>query len=622
MRDEVKKVLKAIRPSRLVPIFRFFAPQLKPHSRTLAAALALSFLSVCFLVAQPWPLKLVFDYILYHKRKHAELLPFYDWLSQDKAEGMLVICALVLLIAIGRAVTEYFQVLLATHVGQKIVLDLRARLFDHLQTLSIGFHTRARSGDLLMRLTGDINLLRELFVGITITLLSNLMIIVLVVTMMFLLDVQLTLLALSVLPVLAFISLSFGMRIREAVHRQRRKESEVAVAAHEALIGIRAIQAFNRERASRKLFEKQNRTSFREGMRAARLEVIAAQWTEVVLAVGTVLVLWFGVQAARGSSPRGTPGDLIVFFFYLRTIYRPVREFSKLAARAAKAGASAERVMEILRQQPEITDLPEAVPAPRLQGHIVFEHVKFGYTKHDEILKGIDLEIRPGEKIALVGLSGGGKTTLTSLLPRFHDPARGRVLIDGRDVREFTLKSLRRQISVVMQESLLFGATVHENLAFGRPDATREQVERAARRAHAHEFIMNLPKGYDTVLAERGLSLSEGQKQRLSLARAFLKRAPILVLDEPTSNVDVQSEKAIIRSIQHLISDTTTILITHNIKMIHFVDRIVVLDQGRIAECGTHHELLAAGGIYAHMVGIQTAMATASGAALDGGREP
>lgn len=610
--NEFRGMFNALRPRRLLPIFQFYWPFLRPHRKALAGAMALTVVSVCLVVAQPWPLKLVFDYILHYKRKHAATLPFYDLFSEDKRSGMMIICGLVLLIAVARAVAQYFQVLLTTYIGQRIVQDLRARLFDHMQKLSIGFHTKARSGDLLMRLTGDINLLRELLVGLMITFFSNVMMLLMIVSVMFYLDVKLTLIALSIIPALAFVTVYFSTRVRDATRRQRRKESDVSVTAHEALIGMRVIQAYSRESVSRKMFEKHNRQSFRQGMRAARLEVVAAQWVEILLAIGTVLVLWFGVERARGDQPTGTPGDLIVYFFYLRAIYRPIRDFTKLGTRAAKAGASAERVMEILRTEPDIQDAPDAAPAPEFAGHIVFENVSFAYDRKHPILKNVSFEIKPGETVALIGASGAGKSTLCALLLRFYEPTSGRVLIDGVDIRRFTLRSLRRQIALVLQESLLFGASVYENLTFGKPEADIELVKRAARRAQAHKFISKMPDGYDTVIAERGLSLSEGQKQRLALGRAFLKRARVLILDEPTSNVDVRSERAILSAIQKLIEGTTTILITHNIKMIHFADRILVLEEGQLVENGTHHELIMKGGHYARMIGMQTELGTAS----------
>ena len=524
------QMLRALSPKRLGPIVRFFHPYIRPHAKLMLVAVGVSIVTVVFMVAQPWPLKLVFDYILHYKKQHAQLLPYFDLFSENKTEGMVIICALVLFFSLGRAVTEYYQTLLTNYVGQKVVVDLRAKLFEHLHKLSIGFHTQSRSGDILMRLTGDINLLRELFVGLLITFLSNTLVMVLMIGVMLYLDVRLTLLSLSVVPVLALVVFGFGLRIRQATHRQRRKESEVSVAAHEALIGMRVIQAFNRERSAQKVFERQNRGTFRQGMRAARLEAMSSQLTEIILSVGVVLVLWYGVQDARANPPRGTPGDLILYLFYLRNMYKPIRDFSRLISRAAKATASAERVMEVLRTEPDIADSPDAVPAPRLTGHIVFHDVHFAYKDGTKVLKGIHLEIKPGEKVALVGMSGAGKSTLSSLLLRLYDPTSGNVLIDGQDVRHFTLKSLRRQISLVLQESLLFGTTVFENIAFGRPDATPAQVERAARRAQAHDFIMRMPNGYETLLAERGLSLSEGQKQRIALARAFLKKAPCLSL--------------------------------------------------------------------------------------------
>lgn len=610
--NEFLRVLRSIHPRRLRRIYQFFAPYLKEQRKYIIGALIASIASVTFLVLQPWPLKFVFDYVLYHKRKHAELLPFFDLISTDKQEGMLIICGMVLVIAVCRGVAEYYVALLTNYGGQRLVFSLRSSLYDQLQRLSLKFHHSSSSGDLLMRLTGDILLLREMLVSALITGLSDVLILVVIISLMIYLDPFLTILAISILPLLAITTYYFGGQLRVASRRQRRKEGQVATMGHEMLLGIRVVQAFNREKVQRKRFEQQNRSSFRQGMRAVRLEAKLTRWVEIILAVGTVLVLWFGVERVRENPPRSTPGDLLVFLAYLRFMYRPIRDFAKLANRTAKAAASGERVMEILRTDPDVCDLPGAEPAPRLAGAIEFRRVRFGYNAETDVLRGIDLRIRPGEKVAIVGLNGSGKTTLLSLICRFYDPTSGSVRLDGRDLREYTVASLRKQISPVFQESLLFGTTAFENIAFGRPDATLDEVQRAALQAQADEFISGFPRGYNTVIAERGMSISEGQKQRIALARAFLKKAPILLLDEPTSNVDVRSERKILRAVRRLMKHRTTILVTHNLRLLHWMDRIVVLDGGRIAQIGTHDELAVAPGLYARLIAMHEIVPPAS----------
>jgi ATP-binding cassette subfamily B protein/subfamily B ATP-binding cassette protein MsbA len=482
-------------------------------------------------------------------------------------------------------------------------MEMRVRLFEHVQKLSLAFHTRSQSGDLLMRLTGDVNNLRDLFVGILISFLTSSLVVVTIIGIMLVMDWQLTLLVLCILPLTLVVSALTGLRIRRAAHRQRRRESKISVAAHEALIGMPIIQAFGREDSAQRVFERQTRGSFREGMRVARLEALASQWTEIILALGTAIVVLWGARGVLATPPTNTPGDLLLFYFYLRTLNKPVRGYARLISRAARATASAERVMEIMRIEPDIADSPGASEAPPLRGHITLRNVHFGYGG-EPVLRGVDLEIRPGEKVAIVGASGSGKSTLCSLIPRFYDPDGGQVLLDGVDVRTCKIESIRNQIAIVLQDPMLFGMSVFENIALGEPTSTAEHVERAARRAQAHGFIRMMPDGYDTVLAERGLSLSQGQKQRLALARSFLRRAAILILDEPTSNVDAKSERLIAKGIRKLNNDTTCLVITHNIRIIEHVDRVVLLDQGRITKIWTPQELVADGGLGANLRGV------------------
>jgi len=618
MIKELMRILRSLRPSRVAVVLRYFTPLLGGHRSKLVLSFLLSLLSVGFVIVQPWPIKFLVDYILIPSDHYRGLLPLYSWIGENKQAGVVLISILIVLVAVGKGTTDYYQTVLTKYVGQSIVIEMRIRLFEHIQKLSLAFHSRSRSGDVLMRLTGDINLLRDLATGILITLISDLCVVIAVIVLMVSIDLKMTLMVFSVIPFILGVSLVTGLMIREATHRQRRKESEVSVTAHEALMGMPIIQAYSREEASQKVLRKQSSRSFKEGLRVARLEALASQWTEIILAVGTVIVILVGVQGILATPPTSTPGELLLYYFYLRILSRPIRNFSRLASRAAKALVSSERVMEILQIEPDIQDTPDAVKAPALKGGIEFRDVTFAYGPLP-VLHHIDLAIAPGEKVAIVGPSGAGKSTLLSLLPRFYDPTEGRVLVDGEDIQRYTLKSIRGQIGIVLQDTMLFGASVMENITFGKPDADFDQVTRAARRAQAHSFIRSLPERYDTVLAERGVSLSQGQRQRLALARCLLRKSSILLLDEPTSNVDAVSERLIIKSIRKLGPETTCLIVTHNTKLIDFVDRVVFLEDGRIVETGSPKELMAQGGFYARLRRLQESVepahpATAGGA--------
>jgi subfamily B ATP-binding cassette protein MsbA len=372
----------------------------------------------------------------------------------------------------------------------------------------------------------------------------------------------------------------------------------------EVLTSIRVVKAFAREDYEQERFEAYSLENVETALKARSLKAKLAPMVEVIVAIGTCLVLWYGARLVLSGSL--SAGVLIVFLLYLGKMYKPMRDLSKMTDTVSKAAVGFERIQEVLEIESKVRDLPRAKKAPKFKGKIEFEHVSFSYDGGNLVLKDINFTIQPGQIAALVGPSGTGKTTIISLIPRFYDPTSGKVKIDDHDVREYTLKSLRQRISFVLQDTLLFHATIWENIAYGRPDAPRKQIEEAARLANAHEFIEKMPEGYDTMVGERGISLSGGQRQRIAIARAIIRDTPILILDEPTSGLDAASEQTVIDALDRLMKGRTTLLIAHHLGTIRHADCIFVVKDSELVEQGTHEELLAAGGTYAELYKIQT----------------
>ena len=377
----------------------------------------------------------------------------------------------------------------------------------------------------------------------------------------------------------------------------------MAATAAESIAAIREVKALSLEDAFAEDFGSRNVQSQHEELKAARLSAKLGRTVDGLAAVATALTLWYGaVLTLRGAM---TPGDLLVFLTYLKRAVKPAKDFAKYTGRLAKATAAGERVADLLAQRPDVRDLPGAAPAPALAGAVRFEAADFAYEKNKTILTDVSFETAPGSFVVLTGPSGSGKSTLVSLLMRLHEPNQGRVMIDGRDVRDYTLASLRPQVSVVLQEAILFATTVSDNIGFGVPDATPEQIEAAARTANAHDFIMELPEGYDTVIGERGATLSQGQRQRISIARAAMRRTPILILDEPTNGLDEENEREVTAALKRLARGRTTFLITHDLKLTALADEILYLDNGRLVERGAPAELIRSGGSFSAMYRMQ-----------------
>ncbi|HKX29189.1 MAG TPA: ABC transporter ATP-binding protein, partial [Blastocatellia bacterium] len=392
---------------------------------------------------------------------------------------------------------------------------------------------------------------------------------------------------------------SLTHRIKQATRAVRKKESEIVSIISETLSSIRVVKAFAREEYEERRLDKEALESIEITMQARSIKARLAPIVEVIVAVGTCIVLWYGARLALQG--RLTPGELVIFLLYLGKMYKPMRDLSKMTDTVSKAMIGAERIREVIRNEDQVRDRPRARIAPRFKGAIEFDHVTFAYREGEPVLKDVSLRVEPGQFAAIVGPSGAGKSSVLSLIPRFYDPAAGRILIDGQDIRNFRLNSLRRQIGLVLQETFLFRAPIWVNIAYGNPEASRAEIRRAAQMANAHEFIQRSPDGYETLVGERGLTLSGGQRQRLAIARAIVRNAPILMLDEPTTGLDAISEKLALEALTGLVEHKTTLVITHHLKTIRSADVIFLLHDGRIDDRGTHRELLARSALYARL---------------------
>lgn len=554
-------------------------------------------------LASPWPLKIIFDHILLSKPLSAGMAWLAPFLASGRIRATVILSFSIIAIALLRGAFGYGQSFLTARVGYEMVDRLRRTLFSHLQRLSLSFHSRARTGELLTRVVGDTNALRDVFTESALSFLSQALTVVGIFITMFILNWRLGLVVAATFPLLVYSILFRYRRIRTSTRRQREREGAVASRIFEVIGELRLVRAYAREKLEQERFEKESGYTLEEGIRTARLEAAAARSMEIISSLSTCAVVLFGtLQVLNGTI---LPGEVLVFTAYLANLYKPLRSLARISTQFSKAAASAERIGEILAIEPEVPEDDRGVRVDHLKGEIVFKGVSFGYGDGQKILREVDFAIAAGERIALVGASGAGKSTIVSLLLRFYEAASGQILIDGREIREYQAESLRKQIGVVLQESILFGASIRENITYGRTEATDEEIREAARDAAADEFIMSLPEGYETIIGERGSTLSGGQRQRICLARAILKRPSILILDEPTSAVGAESAILILDAIKNLQRGKTLIMISHHFGGIEDFDRIIVLKEGRVLEIGTHDELIKAKGHYAELYRLQ-----------------
>ena len=545
---------------------------------------------------KPWPLKLILDHGILDKP-----LPHFLGFLHSMVEGskvMLVVgasCAMVLIALFG-GLFSYSQIFITSSIGYKMVYALRRELFAHLQRLSLSFHNHARSGDLMTKIAGDTNTLKDVFAESILKFSSQALEVFGMFAIMFALNWKVSLIPLATMPFLCFSLFHLYRKTKASVKKQKRQEGKVASRMTEVLSAIPLVQAYAREKYEEEKFDTVTAETLQESIRIARLEAAATRSSQIITALGTAVAVLFG--ALQVLHDRMLPGELVLVVAYLNNLYKPLRGLAKLSTDFSKAMASADRISEVLDLEPEIQDRPEAIEVDGLLGEIVFDKVSFDYGDGKEVLKEVSFALAPGQRVAVVGVSGAGKSTIVSLLLRLYESQAGAIFVDGINIQQFRRESLRRQIGIVFQDSILFGATIRENIAYGKPEASLEEIVSAARSANADEFIRELEDGYDSVIGERGATLSGGQQQRIAIARALIRNAPILILDEPMTGLDVESEAKVREALDRLMAGKTCLMITHDLQSVEDADQVLVLEEGRIIERGQHDELVARSGRY------------------------
>jgi len=553
---------------------------------------------------EPWPIKIVLDTVLRAK-------PLPQWLERAIASlfGTNTLAVLefavgtVLVIAIVGGVGSYVEKQCVTTLSQRVTHELRCRIYTHAQRLSMSFHDKKRTGDIISTATADVDAIQSAITSGVLDALYYTMLLIGMSALMLYLDWRFTLIALSVLPVLSFVVYTLTRRIKRTSLDVRVREADLMSTMQEVLSSMRLVKAFGREDHERGRFEFQSTQIVESTLRARDVKAKLAPAVEVIVAVGSAAVLWFGARHVIDG--RLTAGALVVFLLYLSKMYKPIRELSKLTDTYSRALVAFERINNFLAVELEVRDQPGARRAHRFRGTIELDHVTFAYSPERRSLVDVSLTIPAGSIAAVVGPTGAGKTTLINLIARFYDAQSGRVLIDGDDVRSFYQESLRERMSFVLQDTLLFRGPVWQNIAYGRPEASRAEIIRAAGLANADAFIRELPDSYNTMVGERGVTLSGGQQQRIAIARALIRDAPILILDEPTTGLDAASESQVLDALRELMRGKTTIMIAHSLTTIQQADQIFVVDHGRVCERGTHTTLLAANGVYARLHELQ-----------------
>jgi len=564
---------------------------------------------------QPWPIKWLVDYVFAGKPVPHWLQNFWPAIASSNVRGGVAwVCISILILAVAYRSATLISQLFLLRAGAQLVQQLRCHACEQLHRLSLAFHDRTKVGDSLYRVAYDAHAAQTLFNGALVPICTGALLVAGATFVMLQVNLRLTLVTMAAVPLFLAITRGFSRRIDEQSRRYHENESALVSSLQESLSSMRAIQAFTLEPEATQQFRRQSEQSLESSQRMTRTQLLYAACAGLAVACGTAGVVWAAGQEVIAG--RLSVGDILVFLAYLGMLYQPVNTFSHSAGVIQSSGAQLKRVFEIINALPDIRELPKARTLSAVSGSIEFRNVSFHYLEQSPVLKNISLKVQPGQVVALVGRTGAGKTTMASLLLRFYDPTSGAICLDGHDLRELRVPWLRQQVSVVLQDPVIFATTVAENIGYGRPGASINDIQAAARLAQAHDFINDLPKGYQTLLGERGVNLSGGQRQRLSIARAFLKNAPILVLDEPTSALDAQTEEALLASLRKLMANRTTFVIAHRLSTVRSADLIVVLENGTILEQGSHADLLEQNSLYRKMYQAQWGVEMKQGSSL------
>jgi len=586
-------------------MLRFIGGLIRPYRGTLAIILAAMLVETAMSLAAPWPLKIILDNVVGDKKMapwlHDLLRPLLE--SGTRLHIALVAAGLYVAIATLGALASYIDNYYTESVGQWVAHDLRMRMYNHLQRLSLGYYNTHQTGTILSTITSDISTIQGFASGSTLDILIDMLTIVSMLGLMFWLNWDFTLIALAVTPFLLLFVSRFKKAVKEATHEVRKEQSQIVAVVQQGLESMQVVKAFGQEGTEEEMLRSVSQATVSAALKARSVKALLSPVVTIVVAICTAIVLWRGAALILAGSM--TVGSLTVYLAYLSRFFKPVKDLATTTNAVAQVTVGVERVRSILDTDTVIPDPPEGFEPTTLKGEIELRNVAFGYNPETPILTDVSFHIQPGEFVGIVGPTGSGKSTVVSLIPRFYDAVAGSVLVDGKDVREYRIKPLRDQIGYVLQDTVLFHGTILENIAFGNPHATKDEIIGAAKLANADEFISRMPKGYDTLVGERGSTLSGGQRQRIGIARVMVRNNPILLLDEPTAALDSESEKLVIDALEKLMKGKTVIAIAHRLTTIRDADQIIVLSGGVVAESGSHDQLLKLGGIYADLYHTQ-----------------
>jgi ABC-type multidrug transport system fused ATPase/permease subunit len=577
---------------------------LRPYRGSLAIILAAMIVQSTATLAAPWPLKIVLDNVILGRKLNPWLA---RWLNPILAHGhrehlAMVAAVAVVLIAVLNALASYLANYYTESVGQWVANDLRMRTYHHLQYLSLRYYDTHQSGVLLSTITADVLTIQNFASSATLGIVVDMITILGMLVIMFCMNWDFTLIAVAVTPLMLLLASRFKKAVKKSTHEVRKQQSNIVAVVQQDLESIRVVTAFGRQELEQEALQAVSHATVAAALKARQVKALLSPLVSIIVAFCVGFVLWRGSLLILAGWM--TAGELTVFLSYLASFFKPVKDLASMNNSIAQTAVAVERIRTILDADAILPEKPEA-REQAIRGEIVFDHVAFAYDESCPVLRDVNFTVKPGQMIGVVGPTGGGKSTIMSLIPRFYDPSAGKVLVDGIDVRDYRLQALRNQIGYVLQETVLFRGSVRDNIAYGRVGATDEEIVEAAKLANADEFISRMPNGYQTFVGDRGDTLSGGQRQRIGIARAIIRNNPILILDEPTAALDTESERLVIEALERLMKGRTVLTIAHRLSTIRDADKIIVLKEGVVAEQGTHDQLLAMGGTYAELYSVQ-----------------